>query len=134
MVRRLPSAFRAKLYFLYQRKFGIPGREFQAMLEASKDEDEQSFRRREGGEFDRRIAGEGDLKDMVSKAIYQTVWWPSMSQTVKSGLTAGVGRSWRYWSEKRSKNKEVASAKKDEKPNSPPNDEKAPEKAAAKGP
>jgi len=105
MVRRLPSAFRSKLYFLYQRKFAIPGREFQAMLEASKDEDAQSFKRREGGEFDRRIAAEGDLKEMVGKAIYQTVWWPSMSQTVKSGLTAGVGRSWRYWSEKRAKNK-----------------------------
>ncbi|KIW07688.1 uncharacterized protein PV09_01627 [Verruconis gallopava] len=105
MVRRLPSSFRSKLYFLYQRKFGIPGREYNRMLEASKDEDAQSFKRREGGEFDRRIAGESDLKDMVSKAIYQTVWWPSMSQTVKSALTAGVSRSWRYWSEKRNKNR-----------------------------
>jgi translocator assembly and maintenance protein 41 len=115
MVRRLPSAFRARLYFLYQRKFGIPGKQFQEMLEASKDEDAQSFKRREGGEFDRRIAGESDLREMVGKAIYQTVWWPSMSQTVKSALTAGVGRSWRYWGEKRSKSKEQKSAKAEEK-------------------
>jgi translocator assembly and maintenance protein 41 len=114
MVRRLPSAFRGKLYFLYQRKFGIPGREFQHMLEQSKDEDDMSFKRREGGEFDRRIAGEADLKEMVSKAIYQTVWWPSISQTVKSALTAGVGRSWRYWGEKRSKSKDAAVVKKEE--------------------
>lgn len=114
MVRRLPSSFRSKLYFLYQRKFGIPGRQFQEMLEASKDEDTVSFRRREGGEFDRRIAGEKDLKEMVGKAIYETVWWPSASQTVKSAVTAGVGRSWRYWGEKRSKNKESKVQRKDE--------------------
>lgn len=115
MVRRLPSAFRNKIYFLYQRKFGISGREFQAMLEASKDEDAQSFKRREGGEFDRRIAGEKDLRNNVGKAIYQTVWWPSMSQSVKSGLTAGVGRSLKYWGEKRDKAKEKKEDVTDEK-------------------
>jgi translocator assembly and maintenance protein 41 len=113
MVRRLPSAFRSKLYFLYQRKFGIPGREFQDMLEASKDEDALSFKRREGGEFDRRIAAEKDLRNMVGKAIYQTVWWPSLSQTVKSGFTAGLGRSWRYWGEKRSKSRQDKEVKRE---------------------
>jgi mitochondrial translocator assembly and maintenance protein 41 len=103
MVRRLPSAFREKVYFLYQRKFQIPGREFAKMLEASKDEDEGSFKRRQGGKFDQRIAGESDLRDMVGRAIRQTVGWPSTSQTIKSFFTAGVGRSWRYFMEKRGK-------------------------------
>jgi translocator assembly and maintenance protein 41 len=125
MVRRLPQAFRSKLYFLYQKKFGIPGREYQAMLEASKDEDAQSFKRREGGEFDRRIAGESDLKDQVGKAIYNTVYWPSLSQTVKSGFTAGLTRSLRYYKEKRSKSKESKAEEKEEKGSS---DEKAMDK------
>lgn len=77
------------------------------MLEASKDEDETSFRRREGSEFDRRVAGEDDLNDMVSKAIKKTVEWPSVGQTLKGPFTAGLGRSWKYYSEKRAKSKEV---------------------------
>lgn len=103
MVRRLPSSFREKLYFLYQKKFRISGREFIKVLEGSKDEDESSFKRREGGEFDRRIAGQDDLRDMVARAIRETVSWPSTSQSVKSFVTAGFGRSWRYLSEKRQK-------------------------------
>lgn len=105
MVRRLPSAFRQKLYFLYQRKFQIPGRDFDKMLEESKDEDDISFKRRQGGEFDRRIAGEDDLREMVAKAIKQTVSWPSTTQSIKSFMTAGFGRSFHYFSEKRSKSK-----------------------------
>ncbi|TLD24627.1 putative MFS-type transporter [Venturia nashicola] len=107
MVRRLPEAFRAKLYFLYQGKFQIPRGEFDDMLEASKDEDETSFRRREGSNFDKRIAAEGDLDDMVGKAIKKTVEWPSVGQTLKGPFTAGLSRSWKYYSEKRAKSKEV---------------------------
>lgn len=103
MVRRLPSAFRKKLYFLYQRKFQIPGREFDQMLQDSKDEDEVSFKRRQGGVFDRRIAGEDDLREMVARAIRQTVGWPSTTQSIKSFLTAGWGRSMHYFGEKRQK-------------------------------
>lgn len=107
MVRRLPSAFREKLYFLYRGKFGIPGRDFAKMLEASKDEDDSSFRRREGTEFDRRIAVQDDLREMVGKAIQQTVAWPSTSQSIKSFFTAGVGKSRRYFAEKRDKSKQT---------------------------
>ena len=107
MVRRLPKSFREKIYFLYQKKFAIPRAEFDKMLEASKDEDDTSFRRREGGEFDRRVAGESDLKDMVSQAIQKTVKWPSTSQSMKSAFTAGPARSWRYYTEKRDKSREV---------------------------
>ncbi|KAF2099496.1 mitochondrial matrix Mmp37 [Rhizodiscina lignyota] len=112
MVRRLPTAFREKVYFLYQKKFSIPGKEFVRMLEASKDEDESSFKKRQGGEFDRRIAQEDDLREMVRRAIRQTVSWPSTSQSIKSFLTAGVGRSWRYFSEKRQKNRAGSTAPK----------------------
>jgi mitochondrial translocator assembly and maintenance protein 41 len=115
MVRRLPQAFRSKLYFLYQGKFQIPRKEFDTMLEASKDEDEISFRRREGSDFDRRIAEEDDLKDMVGKAIKKTVEWPSVGQTLKGPFTAGLGRSWKYYSEKRAKSKEVKNKEPSEK-------------------
>lgn len=111
MVRRLPRAFRKKIYFAYQKKFEIPGREFQEMLEATKDEDEISFKRREGGEFDRRIAREDDVAEVVKKTIRQTVSWPSTVQSVKSYLTAGPSRGWRYLKEKRDKANEPKAAK-----------------------
>lgn len=107
MVRRLPKAFREKVYFLYRRKFGISGREYQEMLEASKDEDAKGgLRKQVGGPFDRRIAGEDDLPAMVAKAVYQTVKWPSTVQSIKSGITAGPIRGWQYLQEKRAKGKQ----------------------------
>lgn len=106
MVRRLPKSFREKVYFLYQRKFAIPGREFLDMLEASKDEDAKgSLKRQVGGAFDRRIAAEKDLPAMVTKAINQTVYWPSTVQSAKGILSAGPIRAWQYLREKRAKGK-----------------------------
>jgi translocator assembly and maintenance protein 41 len=107
MVRRLPKSFREKVYFLYQRKYGIPGREFQEMLESSRDEDAKGgLRKQLGGPFDRRIAAEKDFPDMVAKAINQTVKWSSIEQSAKSFLTAGPIRGWRYLQEKRAKAQE----------------------------
>lgn len=106
MVRRLPSSFREKLYFLYRKKFGINGRDFAKMLEESKDEDEISFKRRLGTDFDRRIATQDDIRDMVGRAIRQTVSGPSTSQSIKSFFTAGITRSLHYLSEKRGKSKQ----------------------------
>ncbi|OAG11835.1 mitochondrial matrix Mmp37 [Paraphaeosphaeria sporulosa] len=106
MVRRLPKSFREKIYFLYQRKFAIPGREFQDMLEASKDEDAKGgLKKQVGGAFDRRIAAEKDLPAMVTKAINQTVYWPSTVQSAKGILSAGPIRAWQYLQEKREKGK-----------------------------
>ncbi|KAF2749841.1 mitochondrial import protein mmp37 [Sporormia fimetaria CBS 119925] len=102
MVRRLPKSFREKLYFLYQRKFAIPGREFQEMLETTRNE-EGMLKKQVGGPFDRRIAAEPDLPEMVGKAVYQTVKWPSTVQSAKGLLTAGPVRSWQYLQEKRAK-------------------------------
>ncbi|KAF2458564.1 mitochondrial matrix Mmp37-domain-containing protein [Lineolata rhizophorae] len=106
MVRRLPKAFRDRLYLQYQKKFQIPGRDFARMLEESKDEDESSFKRRQGGEFDRRIAQEPDIRQQVAEAIRLTVKWPSYSQTVKGLFTAGPTRSWKYLGEKWEKKRE----------------------------
>ncbi|KAI9830832.1 MAG: hypothetical protein M1819_005357 [Sarea resinae] len=101
MVRRLPKQFRHKLYFQYQSKFQIPQREFDAMMEASKDEDQTRIKRREGGEFERRIAcDEAGLRKEVSAAIKKTISWPSTTQSIKSFFTAGVFRSLRYVREK----------------------------------
>jgi mitochondrial translocator assembly and maintenance protein 41 len=114
MVRRLPSAFRSKLYFLYQRKFSIPGREFQEMLAAASDEDKKTggVRKPVGGEFDRRIAGESDLKDMVRKAVVQTVKWPATVQSIKGVITAGAKKTWRYLGEKLEKGRQGKSKEK----------------------
>ena len=106
MVRRLPKNLREKLYFLYRGKFGISGREYKEMLELSKDEDaEGGVRKKVAGDFEKRIVAEADLPQMVSKAINQTVKWPSSVQSLKGVLTAGASRSWRYMQEKREKGK-----------------------------
>lgn len=107
IVRRLPKQFRERVYFQYRGKFGISGREYNAMLEAAKDEDAKgSLKKQMGGDFDRRIAGEKDLPQMVTKAINQTVKWPSTVQSAKGILSAGPARAWRYLQEKRAKGRE----------------------------
>jgi translocator assembly and maintenance protein 41 len=104
MVRRLPKKFREKVYFQYRGKFRISGREYQTMLEAATDEDEKgSVKKQIAGEFDKRIARETDLPQMVTKAINQTVKWPSTVQSFKGILSAGPARAWRYFQEKREK-------------------------------
>ena len=102
MVRRLPKAFRKKLYFRYQTKFQIPQLEFDTMLEASNDEDPMRVRRRQGGTFEQRIAGDEylQLRKEMSAVIKKTIRWPSVSQSIKSWVTAGWVRSWRYVSAK----------------------------------
>ncbi|KAH8804697.1 mitochondrial matrix Mmp37-domain-containing protein [Xylogone sp. PMI_703] len=108
MVRRLPKAFREKLYFRYQEKFQIPRAEFNKMLAASSDEDAGGIKRRQGGGFEQRIAREPpeDLGLEVRNVIKKTIGWPSTSQSLKSGFTAGIGRSIRYMREKMEKHRQ----------------------------
>ncbi|KAI1931804.1 Mitochondrial translocator assembly and maintenance protein 41 [Ophidiomyces ophidiicola] len=103
MVRRLPKSFREKLYFQYQSRFQIPRAEFNSMMEQSTDEDSVRFHRRQGTNFDRRIAAEEHLEEEVSKSIKQTVSWPSTSQSLKGIVTVGFRKSLRYLQEKRAK-------------------------------
>jgi mitochondrial translocator assembly and maintenance protein 41 len=108
MVRRLPKAFREKLYFEYQKKFQIPRRDFLKMMEESKDEDAGSFKKQQGGGFEQRIAGNGadDLRKNVRGVIRRTINWPSTSQSLKGPVTAGFSKTWRYMSEKVEKYRE----------------------------
>ena len=105
MVRRLPKSFRQKLYFRYQSKYEIPQLEFNKMLEESSDEDPTRIKRRQGGRFEQRIAGEDSqaLRGEVRGVIKKTIGWPSTSQSIKGVVTGGVGRTWRYMLEKRQK-------------------------------
>ena len=106
MVRRLPKSFREKVYFQFQRKWGIPGREFKEMLEASKDETASGgYVKPVGSAFDRRIVAEKDLPEMVIKAINQTVYLPAAIQSFKGILSAGPARALQYLQEKRQKGK-----------------------------
>ena len=114
MVRRLPDAFRKKLYFEYQSKFQIPRKEFDEMMEKTRDEDPDRIRKREGGPFEQRIAEDvkdGGLQKEVEDVISKTVKWPSFTQSLKSVFTAGTAKSWRYASEKRAKAKAGAAQK-----------------------
>lgn len=103
LVRRLPKAFRSRLYFQYQKKFALPREEFNQMIKASaRDDDSTAIKRRQGGEFERRIASDDpkQLQEIVRRVIRQTVNWPSTTQSIKGLLTGGFRRSWRYMSEK----------------------------------
>ena len=108
MVRRLPKNFREKLYFRYQSKYQIPQLEFNKMLEQCNDEDPTRVRRRQGGPFERRLAGEEQvsLNKEISMAITQIIKFPSYSQSLKGIVTAGLRRSWRYLLEKWKKHSE----------------------------
>ena len=119
MVRRLPKSFRERLYFQYQSKFQIPRLEFNQMLEASKDEDPTRFRRRQGGTFEQKIAGDdqASLNREVSLAIKRTISSPSRSQTIKGLVTGGFSRAVRYlgakWQKWKDENKREKETKKE---------------------
>ncbi len=102
MVRRLPKAFRSRLYFQYQKKLAIPGDEFDRMMEVSRSEGADGFRRQQGGGFERRIAQDEpeQLRKYVRQVIQQTVNWPSTTQSIKGVLTVGIKKSLRYLGEK----------------------------------
>ena len=85
MVRRLPQTFRSRLYFQYQRRFGIPRGEFNELMKASTDEEGGAVKKMQGGEFERRIATDDaqKLNETVRVVIKQTVNWPSTVQSIK---------------------------------------------------
>ncbi|PKS07356.1 hypothetical protein jhhlp_005958 [Lomentospora prolificans] len=120
MVRRLPSAFRQRLYFLYQSKFHMTRSEFNKLMEETTDEDEKGFKRRQGGPFEMRIAEDSahELQDMVRKAIKKTISWPSTTQSAKGLITSGFSKTIRYMGSKLNRYKE-GNSKKDEPENSP---------------
>lgn len=115
MVRRLPKAFRKKVYYQYKKKFQIPGSAFEEIVEHAETVGSTSepLNRREGGEFEQRVAAQDDLGQVIAKCVQSTVAWPATSQTIKSFFTAGVGRAWRYYSDKRKKSKESSAQAKE---------------------
>ncbi|PWW74556.1 Mmp37-domain-containing protein [Tuber magnatum] len=99
IIHRLPKSFREKVYFQYQRKFAIPALDFEKMVGRSADE--ERMLKREGGEFERRIAMDSDnVGKVVGGVIKTTIGWPSTIQSLKGVVTAGPLRSWRYLKEK----------------------------------
>ncbi|KAI1497260.1 mitochondrial matrix Mmp37-domain-containing protein [Biscogniauxia marginata] len=102
MVRRLPKAFRSKLYFEYQKKFQIPQLEFDKMMDENENENTGSFKRQQGGGFEQRIAQDPpeELRKTVREVIRKTIYWSSTTQSLKSFFTAGFGRGTRYIGEK----------------------------------
>ncbi|KAH6894597.1 MMP37-like protein [Thelonectria olida] len=105
MVRRLPNTFRSRLYFQYQKKFSMPRAEFNQLMKASVDNETTAISRRQGGDFEKRIAtGDPDqLQKTVRTVIKQTVNWPSTTQSIKGILMGGFSRTVRYMGEKISK-------------------------------
>lgn len=99
MVRRLPKAFRSKLYFQYQRKFEIPQVEFEAMMSSDRDADSASkFKGAAGGGFETSIAQDdpAELRGHVREVIKRTIGWPSTTQSLKGVLTGGLKKSVGY--------------------------------------
>ncbi|KAM4058852.1 mitochondrial matrix domain-containing protein [Hirsutella rhossiliensis] len=110
MVRRLPKHFRSRLYFQYQKKLAMPNDDFRRMIDEADSEDCDAagpgdraiIRRRQGGQFERRIAADDpqQLKRIVRQVIKQTVNWPSTAQSAKGLLMGGWRRSMRYLGDK----------------------------------
>ena len=117
MVRRLPKAFRSRLYFQYQKKFAIPQLEFDTMMMESKNEDAIAFKRREGGGFERRIVQDDpeELRKYIRAVIKQTISWPATTQSLKGPFTSGFRKTWRYLMEKMGKYRQGRAAEKAEK-------------------
>lgn len=107
MVRRLPEAFREKVYFQYQSRYQIPRAEFNKMMEEQNEKNSEVVRRPQGGPFERRIASDEHLQEEVAASIMKTIRWPSTVQTIKGTLTAGLRKSWNYLREKREKHKKA---------------------------
>jgi translocator assembly and maintenance protein 41 len=107
MVRRLPEAFRQKVYFQYQSRYQMPRVEFDKMMEEQNEKNAEVVRRPQGGPFERRIASDEHLQEEISKSIMKTIRWPSTVQTIKGLLTAGLRKSWNYLIEKREKHKKT---------------------------
>lgn len=114
MVRRLPKAFRSRLYFQYQKKFAIPSVEFRKLIEEGEKEDSIAFKRQEGGGFERRIAQDdpSELRNYIRTVIKQTISWPATTQSLKGPLTSGLARTWRYLREKMDKYRQGRDAEK----------------------
>lgn len=108
MVRRLPKNFREKLYFQYQSKYQIPQTDFNKMMDQTNDEDPSRIKRKQGGPFEQRIAGDRQvsLNKEVSAAITKIIKWPSWSQSAKGPVTAGFANARRYLMEKWGKYRE----------------------------
>ncbi|KAI9882108.1 MAG: hypothetical protein M1823_006148 [Watsoniomyces obsoletus] len=111
MVRRLPRAFREKVYFEFQRRYRIPQLEYDRMMEASEahqNDDVGSpsahIKRRLGGPFEQRIAADEEgLASLIPQVIKSTIAWPSTSQSIKGLVTAGPVKTVRYVREKAEK-------------------------------
>ncbi|KAI2471014.1 mitochondrial matrix Mmp37 [Annulohypoxylon bovei var. microspora] len=119
MVRRLPKAFRSKLYFEYQKKFQIPQLEFNKMMEENEDENVGSFKRQQGGGFEQRVAQDDPeaLRQNIRGVIKKTISWPSTSQSIKGIVTSGFSRSVRYLGGKMARYREASQPKEEgEKP------------------
>ncbi|KFA78702.1 hypothetical protein S40288_01600 [Stachybotrys chartarum IBT 40288] len=105
MVRRLPDNFRKRLYFQYQKKFAIPREDFNKMIKESEGEGTGNFKKRQGGDFEKRIVNDDPKaqREIVRRVISQTVNWPSTVQSLKGLVTSGVRRTARYLGEKMAK-------------------------------
>lgn len=107
MVRRLPKAFRSKLYFQYQKKLAIPQVDFDTMMDADAASSSVSFSSAAGKNhsaqgFEMRIAQDdpAELKANVRQVIKRTIGWPSTTQSLKGLLTGGFRKSLGYVWEK----------------------------------
>ncbi len=111
MVRRLPRAFREKVYFGFQRRYRIPQLEYNRMMQASEADQNDDvgspsahIKRRQGGPFEQRIAADQEgLAMLIPRVIKSTIAWPSTSQSVKGLVTAGPAKTVRYVREKAQK-------------------------------
>lgn len=99
MVMRLPPAFRSKLYLKYKANSSAKEAAAEVHPPASLNISSSSS----CSEFEQKIASDKHLVSQVSKCIRHTVSGPSLSQSIKGILTAGIFKSIKYSAEKLAK-------------------------------
>jgi translocator assembly and maintenance protein 41 len=102
MLRSLPSAFRQKLYSQYRKKLNISWEEYRDLLQQL-DGDSPKTDQKLLSSFEERVVQDIGLRQEVEHTIRKTVRWSSFTQSIKSAITAGSLRSWKYAAEKRRK-------------------------------
>ncbi|CCJ28236.1 unnamed protein product [Pneumocystis jirovecii] len=91
MIRQLPKKFKDRLYYAYSQKA-----KYEKINYNEPYENDYSF--------EKMIIKDKCFHKELIKTIKTTVYWPSVSQTLKGILSGGIYKSWNYLTEKINKN------------------------------
>ncbi|KAG4306546.1 hypothetical protein PORY_000534, partial [Pneumocystis oryctolagi] len=87
MIQHLPKTFKDRLYYIYNQK-------------TKYKKQNNSNELCENNDFEKMIVKDDNFHAILIKTIETTVYWPSISQSLKGILSGGIYKSWNYLIEK----------------------------------